>query len=289
MSAIVREITPLKDDDLFILLNNREAKFDYAMHFHSDYELNLVCHTSGRRMVGDSMETFTENDLIMIGSNLPHVWKAPTSKETHVITIQFHDKIFNSFLMGKRLFSPIRDMLARSQRGLDFSDETKSRVKNKILALSQSAGFNTVLDFFSILYELATSQGQRTLASSTYDISSVIKESKSRRIAKVCSYIEEHYEQEIKLSNLAGLIGMSESAFSHFFKKRTNRNFISYLNDVRIGHATRMLFETTNSIAEIAYLCGFNNISNFNRLFKRSKGQNPSEYRASIQKVLTKF
>lgn len=289
MSAIVREITPLKDDDLFILLNNREAKFDYAMHFHSDYELNLVCHTSGRRMVGDSMETFTENDLIMIGSNLPHVWKAPTSKETHVITIQFHDKIFNSFLMGKRLFSPIRDMLARSQRGLDFSDETKSRVKNKILALSQSAGFNTVLDFFSILYELATSQGQRTLASSTYDISSVIKESKSRRIAKVCSYIEEHYEQEIKLSNLAEIIGMSESAFSHFFKKRTNRNFISYLNDVRIGHATRMLFETTNSIAEIAYLCGFNNISNFNRLFKRSKGQNPSEYRASIQKVLTKF
>lgn len=289
MSAIVREITPLKDDDLFILLNNREAKFDYAMHFHSDYELNLVCHTSGKRMVGDSMETFTENDLIMIGSNLPHVWKAPTSKETHVITIQFHDKIFNSFLMGKRLFSPIRDMLARSQRGLDFSDETKNRVKKKILALSQSAGFNTVLDFFSILYELATSQGQRTLASSTYDISSVIKESKSRRIAKVCSYIEEHYEQEIKLSNLAELIGMSESAFSHFFKKRTNRNFISYLNDVRIGHATRMLFETTNSIAEIAYLCGFNNISNFNRLFKRSKGQNPSEYRASIQKVLTKF
>lgn len=289
MSAIVREITPLKDDDLFILLNNREAKFDYAMHFHSDYELNLVCHTSGKRMVGDSMETFTENDLIMIGSNLPHVWKAPTSKETHVITIQFHDKIFNSFLMGKRLFSPIRDMLARSQRGLDFSDETKNRVTNKILALSQSAGFNTVLDFFSILYELATSQGQRTLASSTYDISSVIKESKSRRIAKVCSYIEEHYEQEIKLSNLAEIIGMSESAFSHFFKKRTNRNFISYLNDVRIGHATRMLFETTNSIAEIAYLCGFNNISNFNRLFKRSKGQNPSEYRASIQKVLTKF
>lgn len=289
MSTILREITPLKDDDLFILLNNREAKFDYAMHFHSDYELNLVCHTSGKRMVGDSMETFTENDLIMIGSNLPHVWKAPTSKETHVITIQFHDKIFNSFLMGKRLFSPIRDMLARSQRGLDFSDETKNRVKHKILALSQSAGFNTVLDFFSILYELATSQGQRTLASSTYDISSVIKESKSRRIAKVCSYIEEHYEQEIKLSHLAQLIGMSESAFSHFFKKRTNRNFISYLNDVRIGHATRMLFETTNSIAEIAYLCGFNNISNFNRLFKRSKGQNPSEYRASIQKVLTKF
>jgi AraC-like DNA-binding protein len=289
MSTIVREITPLKDEDLFILLNNKEAKFDYAMHFHSDYELNMVCNTSGKRIIGDFMEPFSNLDLILIGSNLPHLWKAPTTKDTHVITIQFHDKIFNSFLMGKRLFSPIRDMLERSQRGLDFSGETKNRVKDKILALSQSAGFITVLDFFSILYELATSQGQRTLASSTYDISSVIKASKSRRIAKVCSYIEENYEREIKLSYVAQLIGMSESAFSHFFKKRTNRNFISYLNDVRIGHATRMLFETTNSIAEIAYFCGFNNISNFNRVFKRSKGQNPSEYRASIQKVLTKF
>lgn len=289
MSAIVREITPLKGEDLFILLNNKEAKFDYQMHFHSDYELNMVCNTSGKRIVGDSMESFSDFDLILLGSNLPHLWKAPTTIDTYVITIQFHDKIFNSFLMGKRLFSPICDMLARSQRGLDFSDETKHRVKNRIFGLSQSVGFNTVLDFFSILYELATSQGQRTLASSSYDISSVIKESKSRRIAKVCSYIEENYEQEIKLSSVAELIGMSESAFSHFFKKRTNRNFVSYLNDVRIGHATRMLFETTHSVAEIAFLSGFNNISNFNRVFKKSKGQNPSEYRASIQKMLTKF
>jgi len=197
--------------------------------------------------------------------------------------------VLNSFLMGKRLFAPIKEMLERSSRGLDFSEDTKQRVQGRILALSQSHGFNTALDFFSILYDLATSQGQRTLASSTYDTSSVIKETKSRRIAKVCDYIEENYKNEIKLSSVAELIGMSESAFSHFFKKRTNRSFVSYLNDVRIGHATRMLFETTHSVAEIAFLSGFNNISNFNRIFRKSKGQTPSEYRASIQKVLTKF
>jgi AraC-like DNA-binding protein len=289
MSNIVREITPLKTEDLFILLNNKKAKFDYQIHFHSDYELNMVCNTSGKRIVGDSMEQFSNFDLILLGSNLPHVWKAPTSDDTHVITIQFHDQILNSFLMNKRLFSPIKDMLERSLRGLDFSEETKQRVKDKIFALSQSHGFSTALDFFSILYELSTSQGQRNLASSTYDTSSVIKESKSRRIAQVCSYIEEHYKEEINLSHVAELIGMSESAFSHFFKKRTNRSFVSFLNDARIGHATKMLFETTHSVAEIAYLSGFCNISNFNRIFKKSKGQTPSEYRASIQKVLTKF
>ncbi len=289
MSAIVREITPLKSEDLFILLNNKKAKFDYQIHFHSDYELNMICNTSGRRIVGDSVEEFNDFDVILIGSNLPHVWKAPTNEETHVITIQFHDQILNSFLMNKRVFTPVRDMLERSQRGLDFSEETKLRVRDKIFALSQSHGFNTALDFFSILYELATSQGQRNLASSTYDTSTVIKESKSRRIAKVCSYIEENFKEEIKLSDVSGLIGMSDSAFSHFFKKRTNRSFVSYLNDVRIGHATKMLFETTHSVSEIAYLCGFYNISNFNRIFRKSKGQTPSEYRASIQKVLTKF
>jgi AraC-like DNA-binding protein len=289
MSTIVREITPLKSEDLFILLNNKQAKFDYQIHFHSDYELNMVCNTSGKRIVGDSVEEFHDFDLILIGSNLPHVWKAPTTIETHVITIQFHDAFVNSFLMGKRLFSPIRDMLERSDRGLDFTEDTKIRVRDKILALSQSHGFNTALDFFSILYELATSQGQRNLASSTYDTSIVIKETKSRRIAKVCNYLEENYKDEIKLSDVASLIGMSDSAFSHFFKKRTNRSFVSYLNDVRIGHATKLLFETTTSVAEIAYLCGFCNISNFNRVFKKSKGQTPSDFRASIQKVLTKF
>ncbi|HNX65342.1 MAG TPA: AraC family transcriptional regulator [Bacteroidales bacterium] len=289
MSTIVREITPLKSEDLFILLNNKQAKFDYQIHFHSDYELNMVCNTSGKRIVGDSVEEFNDFDMILLGSNLPHVWKAPTTEDTHVITIQFPDQILNSFLMKKRLFAPIRDMLERSLRGLDFSAETKLRVRDKIIALSQSHGFNTALDFFSILYELATSQGQRNLASSTYDTTTVIKDSKSRRIAKVCNYIEENYKEEIKLTNVAELIGMSDSAFSHFFKKRTNRSFISYLNDVRIGHATKMLFETTHSVSEIAFLCGFCNISNFNRIFKKSKGQTPSEYRASIQKVLTKF
>jgi len=289
MSAIVREITPLKSDDLFILLNNRQAKFDYGIHFHSDYELNMVINTSGKRIVGDSVEQFKDFDLILIGSNLPHVWKAPTFEDTHVITIQFHDQLLNSFLMGKRLFAPIREMLDRSTRGIDFSEDIKKRVKDRILALSQSHGFNTALDFFSILYDLSTSQGQRNLASSTYDTGSVIRETKSRRIAKVCSYIEGNFQEEINLSTVAGQIGMSESAFSHFFKKRTNRSFISYLNDVRIGHATKMLFETTHSISEIAYLTGFHNISNFNRIFRKIKGQTPSEYRASMQKMLTKF
>lgn len=286
---IIREITPLNQDDLFILLNNRMASFDYPVHFHSDYELNMVCNASGKRFVGDSVESFKEFDLILLGSNLPHKWKAPTRSDTHVITIQFEDRLVDSFLLGKRLFNPIKEMLIRSSRGLDFSLSTKLLVKEKLFLLSQSHGFSTALDFYSILYELATSQDQRYLASSSFDTSTVIRESKSRRIDTICKYIEENYAKDISLADVSGIVAMSESSFSHFFKKRTGRSFISYLNDVRIGQSTKLLFETTNSIAEISFLCGYSNISNFNRIFKKIKGQTPSEYRTSIQQILTKF
>ena len=93
----------------------------------------------------------------------------------------------------------------------------------------------------------------------------------------------------IRLSDMAELVSMSDSALSHFFKKRTNRNLIDYINDVRLGYATKMLLETTHSISEIAFLCGFNNISNFNRAFKKNKGKTPSEYREALQKILIKY
>ena len=116
-----------------------------------------------------------------------------------------------------------------------------------------------------------------------------VKDSKSRRIAKINEYINNNYMNPIKLCDIAQLVSMSDSALSHFFKKRTNRNIVDYINDIRISNATKMLFETTNSISEIAFLCGFNNISNFNRIFKKNKGKTPSEYRESIQKIMIKY
>ena len=82
---------------------------------------------------------------------------------------------------------------------------------------------------------------------------------------------------------------MSDSAFCHFFKKKTGRNFADYVNEVRIGHAAQMLYETTDGIAEICYACGFNNTSNFIRVFKKKRGETPSQYRASSQRIVTKF
>lgn len=288
MNEIVREITPLNNEDLFILLNNRNAKFDYPIHFHPDFELNLVMNASGERIIGDSVENFNAPDLVLIGSNLPHIWKSQDN-DAHVITIQFHEQLLNSFLLSKRMFAPIKEMLIRSARGIIFSGDTKARLTEKISRLSSSHGFSTALDFFSILYDMATTREQRLLANAFYDTNEVMRESKSRRISAICRYIEENYYKDISLKEVSAMINMSESAASHFFKKRTNRSFVSYLNEVRIGHALKMLIETSHSVSEICYMCGYSNLSNFNRMFKKIKNQTPTEYRDAFQQVLTKF
>lgn len=290
MSVIQCEVTPLVKEDVFVLLNNHRAQFGYPTHYHSDYELNLVMNTSGKRTVGDSTEDFTDNDLVLIGPGVPHGWKAPTYDDTHVITIQFHEELYSSFLMTKRIFEPIRELLFRSKRGILFSgDGSCATVKKKIMELSQERGFKTVLDFYGILYELAIADQQRLLASSSFDSSLLVRQSKSRRIEKICKYIDENFGKDISLKDVANLVNMSESAASHFFKKRTSRNFITYLTDIRIGNAARMLGETTMNISTIAYECGFSNIANFNRTFRKYHSKTPTEYRNDIERTITKY
>lgn len=288
MKEIQREITPLSDNDLFIVLNHPSAKFDYPVHHHADYEINLVLDTYGKRIIGDSEEEFSTLDLVMIGPNIPHAWHGEVVEGNHVVTIQFSDKFLNFPILEKRLFSQIRELLYESQRGVCFPEKTKLEIKDKILRLTKMQGFQTVLEFLSILHELSISD-RSVLMANKYDTQSIVRTSKSRRIAKVCNYIENNFEKQIKLSEVAEMVNMSESAFSHFFKKKTSCTFIDYVINLRVARACQMLSETTHSIAEICFLCGFNNLSNFIRIFKKKKGSTPSEYRALIEQMLIKY
>ena len=264
MKDIQKEITPIAAEDLFIVLNHPNAKFDYPVHYHSDYEINLVMDTYGTRTVGDSEEEFNTLDLIMIGPNIPHAWKGEVVEGNHVVTIQFSDKLLNFPILGKRLFSSIKQLLIESQHGISFSEQIQLLMKDKILKLTKMQGFHTVLEFFSILYELSIAD-RRILVSNQYDTKDTVRTSKSRRIAKVCEYIDKNIEEPIRLGDVAQLVSMSESAFSHFFKKKTNCTFIDYVTNLRIARACQLLSETTYTVAEICYTCGFNNLSNFIR------------------------
>ncbi len=288
MKDFRKEITPLADDDLFIVLDHPNAKFDYPVHYHSDYEINLVLNDEGTRVIGDSDEVFSSPDLVMIGPNIPHAWKGTRPDGNHVVTIQFSEDLLNFPILNKRMFASIRQLLIESRRGLTFSNDTKVLIADKILRLTRLQGFHAVLDFLSILYDLSIAN-KEILVSSYYDPNEILTAFKSRRITKVCDFIDNNYEEPIKLADVSKLVSMSESAFSHFFKKKTGHSFIDYLNSVRIGKASRMLIDTTHSINEICYLCGFNNLSNFIRIFKKIKGSTPSEYRSKLQQILIKY
>ena len=282
---IIREITPLSEDDFFTVLRHFHAKFDFPIHYHPEFELNMVLESKGKRIIGDSILEYDELDLVLIGPNTPHAWTGEDGKNAQVVTIQFHDDFISDSMLSRKLMFPIRELLEKANRGILFSKETATNMKERIFKLSENQDFDSLLDFLSILYDLSVSRNQKVLATPTY--LGQFNMSKSRRIEKINNYIKENLNQNIKIKDAADLVNMSETAFSHFFKKRTQRSFSDYITDLRIGNAARHIIETEKTISEICYDCGFNNISNFNRIFKKKIGFTPSEFR-SQQKLITK-
>lgn len=284
--SILRELVPISDDDFFIVLNHTNAKFDFPLHFHPEIELNLVLNSSGKRIVGDSVMEYVDCDLALIGPNTPHVWTGiKDNNEAHVITVQFHEDLLSEKTLNRKLALSIRELLERSKRGITFSKETIAILKPKILQLSDSQDFDSLLKFLSILYDLSIAKNTKMLSSHSYVDYYSFPE--SRRVEKVNNYIKSNLHNKIQLKDVADLVNMSESAFSHFFKKCTNGSFSDYITDLRLGLAARLLFESENSIKEICYDSGFNNVSNFNRTFKRKMGLTPSDFRDQ-SKLITK-
>ena len=287
MAEIQQEICPITGEDLFIILDHTNAKFEYPIHCHPEYEINLVINTKGTRVVGDSEEAFSDLDFVMTGPYIPHVWKSEL-ETNHVVTIQFSEELLNFQIMNKRLFLPIKQLLLDSMQGLCFYGPEAERIKDEIVELTKLQGFQTATKFLSILNELAHAP-RRKLVSNLYESERLIHHSKSRRISKVCKFIEENISQKITLSDAASLVNMSDSAFSHFFKRQTSISFITYVNNLRVAKACDLLANTALSASEICYDCGFNNKSNFIRLFTKRKNMTPIEYRNHISQLLIKY
>ncbi len=287
-SRIIHEITPLMGKDVLYIAERRKKEFTYPIHNHEVFELNFVEHAAGvRRIVGDSNEVIGEYDLVIItGSDLEHVWEQNTctSDDIREITIHFHLDLSDEGFLSRNPFFPLRKMLLEARKGLAFPMEAIMRVYKQLDTLSSvKDGFYAVTQFMTILYELSKCLGARTLATSSF--AKVEVESDSRRVLKVKNYIAKNYMDEIRLPTLADIAGMSPSAFSRFFKLRTGRTLSEYIIEMRLGYASRMLVDTSKSVSEISFQSGFNNLSNFNRIFKKKKGCSPSEFRENYQKT----
>lgn len=279
------------DTDALYIADRHKSEFSYPVHNHDAFELNFVENAAGvKRIVGDSNEVIGDYDLVLITNpTLEHAWEQHECKSNDIreITIQFN---FGAgiteadYFFGKTPFESIRHMMKEAQKGMAFPMSSIMKVYERLSGLSQITDrFTALMEFLNILHTLSLCTGARTLATTSY--AKVNIEDDSRRILRVKKYISDNYMYELRLKSLADLANMSESAFCRFFKLHTGRRLSDYIIDIRLGYATRLLIDTTETIAEISFKCGYNNMSNFNRIFKRKKGCSPTEFRNSHHKI----
>ena len=287
--GVLREITPLGDHDFMYVADRHKKEFDYPIHCHEIMELNFVENAAGaRRVVGDSSEVIGDYDLALItSSDLEHVWEQHEckSEDIHEVTVQFYIHFEDEHTpFHTNPYKSIYQMMMRAKRGLAFSMPAIMAVYQRLVKLAtMDDKFYMAQELLTILYELSKFDDVRELASSSF--AKVEVSSDSRRVLKVKEYINTHINDELRLEQLADLIGMTPTAFSRYFKLRTGKNLSEYIIDIRLGMVARRLVDTTDSISEICWTCGFNNLSNFNRLFLKRKGCNPTEFREKYCKT----
>ena len=288
-SRVLKEITPLGEHDFMYVADRHKKEFDYPIHCHDIMELNFVENAAGaRRVVGDCSEVIGDYDLTLItSSDLEHVWEQHECKsdDIHEVTVQFfiYFEDEHSFFRTNP-YRSIYQMMKRAKRGLAFPMPAIMAVYQRLVKLAaMDDKFYMSQELFSILYELSKFDDARELASSSF--AKVEVSSDSRRVLKVKEYINTHLSDELRLEQMADMVGMTPSAFSRYFKLRTGKNLSEYIIDLRLGLAARRLVDTADGVSEICWTCGFNNLSNFNRLFRNRKGCSPTEFREKYQKT----
>ena len=277
--------TPLSHES-FTVSQHQLPRFLNVWHYHQELELVYIEKSTGTKFIGDCIEQFSPGDLVLIGSCLPHLWlndkeyfeKKDLKAEAKVI--HFHPNCF-----GDRFFSipemhKIRKIIEEAKVGVHIHGKNKSKIIEQIEKLFFESEFDKVLSLLNILKLIADEPGKVFLSSHSF-INSYAKNSNTK-LDKVYEYILNNFKEEINLNLTAELVHMNPSAFSRYFKQTTNKTFVQFLNEVRIGYACKILInQGDKNISEIAYECGYKNLSNFNRQFKLITKKTPRDYLTS--------
>lgn len=287
-TTVSREITALNEKtDAILIFDRQKRDFKYPIHFHPEYELNYLYNAEGaERIMGDSVERVGPQELCLVGPNLYHAWKAGSSDHDtykREVTVQFVASLFPQDLLEKDIYKRVAEMLKKSEYGLLFSAETAEQAEPMLTTVSKTRGFEAYIEFLKLLRFLAESPDQRVLSKNSFQNDTTA--STDNRIERIHDYIVQHYKEKITLGDAAEILNMSNVSVTRLIKQRTGKSFIDFLNEIRIGFAARQMVDSDMSISEICFSNGFNNISNFNRTFRKKQGLTPTEFR---QKYLGK-
>lgn len=279
MKIVFEKIVP-KAGSSFAILDKRAPAFDGRFHFHPEVEITLIESSTGRRVVGDSIEPFAPGDLVLLGENLPHQYVSnPASRKTTAVAkvIQFRSDMLGPMWLGLPEFRNVDAMLKRAARGLRFSRGTTDTASALIAQLFAADEARRLIVLLSLLDLLSRDTRAASIASAGY--LSKINTREGEAIDRALEYLNTNFKDSVALEDLSRHLHVSPATCNRLLQKSIGRSFKTSLNEIRISHACRLLLETDQPILNVAYSSGFNNLSNFNRRFKEMKRQTPKAYR----------
>ncbi len=281
-SALFQKL-PVTPGNSFVINRYESPHFETPWHFHEEYELVYCERGFGKKFIGNSFSYYQQGEVAFIGKNVPHLFKADDSfyqndavvKPSSVVIQFLEDFMGAGFFLSQEMME-MKKVLSLSMNGLMILGETREKIRGimlEMLTMGSIGRLSGLIRIFGLLIE------SRELQPISLDEISGVNVYDSLKMNKVLEYALLHYKEEISLRKAAELTNLSESAFCRYFKSRTQKSFLTFIIEMRLNEGTRLLSETDRSVLDICYECGFRNLSNFNRLFRRHFGQSPTEYR----------
>ena len=287
MKALYEKVM-LSDQRSVLVRQFQLPYFDSLWHYHPEYELTYIPKSYGRRFVGDHVDTFRAGDLVLLGPDLPHFWRnddefyqADSSLRAESIVVQFPAAFDERVLAVLPEAAAIRQLLQRACYGLHFGPACSESVAEPIKQLPRQTGLSQLLALLAILNQLATDTEARLLARDGYQLATGYAE--TERMKQVLEFMLANFRGEIRIDQIASVAGMAPAAFCRYFKNRTRKTFVDYLNELRISHARKLLATVDLSVGQIGMECGFTSNSHFHRLFKQHTGVTPFHYQSEAR------
>lgn len=266
-------------------LRNENIK-SHVWHYHPEIELIFVCGGSGKRQIGSNISYFSDGDLVLMGSNLPHCGMTnENTNNDYEMVIQFKPDFLGEHFFGLPEMQRISALLEKSKAGIVFSENIKKEIGEKLVEMHESSSLEKLVKFLEILDTLASTSDYRILNAGKYYLQTQVED--NERINLIFNYVKDHFKEQITLEQVADLANMRVPSFCRYFKKITNKTFTQFVNEYRITHSLKLLAEQPLSITEVCFESGFNNFSYFNKTFKEYTQKSPSQYRKEFNSLLS--
>lgn len=262
--------------------------FKNPWHFHPEYELTLILESSGTQFIGNSISPFYKNELTFTGPNLPHYWRndpiyyQDKGLKAEAIIIRFHEDFLGKSFFNLPEMQPALKLFKITQQGLQVAGATKDKIAEVMRDMLQMNGAERIIALLQILNLLTISSEYKVLSNlgfaqsyGNFDV---------EKINDVYSFVMERFMFPIHLSEVAGIANMNRTAFCRYFKSKTGKTFVQFLQEIRIGHACKLLIHGNCNVSEVCYQSGFHNQSYFIKQFKKMTGQTPLQYQNSHHK-----